>query len=80
VRDFFTSNGQPRLDFTHLLVGPGGVTDDVLAASLRQASRAFDDPRSFLVEASRAIAVLFAADVARTNAIVRRLPIGEATA
>ena len=52
-------------------------TDDVLAASLRQAAVAFDDPRAFLVDASKAVAVLLTGDTMRLNTIVRRLPIDE---
>ena len=77
VRSFFASDAQPWLDFVHLLVGEDGVTDDVLAASLRQASTAFDDQRAFLIDASRAVAVALAGDTSRVNAIVRRLPLGE---
>ena len=51
--------------------------DDVLAASLRQAADAFDDSRKFLVDASKAVAVLLTGDTMRLNAIVRRLPINE---
>ena len=83
VCDFFGGGGQPRseprLDFVHLLAGFGGPGDDVLAASLRQAATAFDDPRAFLVAASRAVAVVLSGDTSRINAIVRRLPIGEGT-
>ena len=77
VRWFFGGDGGLSLDFVPLLVGWGGAADDALAAVLRQAAPAFDDPRSFLVEASRAVAVALAGDTARINAIVRRLPLGE---
>jgi hypothetical protein len=79
VRDFFGVGAAPRMDFVHLLAGYGGPGDDVLAASLRAAAVAFDDPRAFLIAASRAVAVVLSGDTARTNAIVRRLPIGEGT-
>ena len=77
VRGFFGSDKAPRLDFLTLLIGGGPASDDVLAAALREAADAFDAPRAFLMEASRAIAVLLAWDTARLNAIVRRLPLGE---
>jgi hypothetical protein len=79
VRGFFGVGAAPRLDFLYLLAGFGGPGDDVLAASLRNAARAFDDPRAFLIAASRAVAVELSGDTARINAIVRRLPIGEGT-
>ncbi|MDA1035882.1 MAG: hypothetical protein O3B65_03245 [Chloroflexi bacterium] len=76
VRAFF-GDGTPHLDFMSLLLASYSNTDDVLAATLRQAAVAFDDPRSFLVDASKAVAVLLTGDVMRVNAIVRRLPINE---
>ena len=77
VRTFF-GEGVPHLDFMSLLLASGSNTDDVLAASLRQAAVAYDDPRAFLVDASKAVAVLLVGDVMRLNAIVRRLPINMA--
>jgi hypothetical protein len=77
VRTFF-GEGVPHLDFMSLLLASGSNTDDVLAASLRQAAVAYDDPRTFLVNASKAVAVLLVGDVMRLNAIVRRLPINMA--
>jgi hypothetical protein len=79
VRSFFGVGAAPRLDFLYLLAGFGGPGDDALAAALRNASRAFDDPRAFLIAASRAVAMELSGDTARINAIVRRLPIGEGT-
>ena len=81
VRDFVglgedgASGGLARLDFVTLLVGGRPNADDVLAAALRQMALAFDAPGTFLVEASRAVAVLLASDTARLNAILRRLPL-----
>ena len=77
VRAFFGGTGPPRLDFLSLLLASGSNADDVIAALLRQASGAFDDPRTFLVEAAKAVAVLLTGDTIRLNAIVRRLPINE---
>ena len=75
VLAFLGGSSEPRLDFVTLLVGGGPVADDVLAAVLRQVSTAFDAPREFLMQASRAVAVLLSGDTARLNAIVRRLPL-----
>ena len=77
VHDFFGVGAAPRMNFVHLLAGYGGPGDDVLAATLRAAAKAFDDPRAFLVAASRAVAVVLSGDTARIDAIVRRLPIEE---
>ena len=77
VRSFFGIGAVPRLDFLHLLAGFGGPGDDAMAAALRNASQAFNDPRAFLVAASRTVAMELSGDTARINAIVRRLPIGE---
>jgi hypothetical protein len=74
MREFLGSG--PRFDFVGLLVGWQPTGDDVLAAVLRRAARAYDGPREFLVEASRAVAVLLANDTPRLNAILRRLPLG----
>ncbi len=74
VREFFAS-GRP--DFASLLIRRGvPAGDDVLAAVLRQASAAFEEPGDFLLAASRGVASLLAGDTARLNAIVRRLPLG----
>lgn len=68
-----------RTDFLALLLGSGlPAADDVVAASLRQAARAFDDPRAFLIGACRNVAAQLPADTARLAAIMRRLPLGAA--
>ncbi len=65
-----------RTDFLALLLSSGlPAVDDVVAATLRQAAQAFDDPRSFLIGACRGIAVLLPTDAARLAAIMRRLPL-----
>jgi hypothetical protein len=69
--------GEMCLDFITLLVNHAPTGDDVLAATLRQAAGAFDAPRDFLLEASRAVAVLLSGDTPRLNAILRRLPLSE---
>lgn len=76
LRSFF-GDGSPQFDFMSLLLASYANTDDVIAAALRQAALAFDDSRAFLVEASKAVAVLLTGDTMRLNAIVRRLPINE---
>jgi hypothetical protein len=64
------------LDFVTLLAGTRDLTtDDVLAAALRLASVAYDQPRDFLVRAGRAVASLLSADTARVSAVLRRLPL-----
>ncbi len=74
VREFFAGG---RSDFASLLIRRGvPAGDDVLAAVLRQASAAFEEPGDFLLAASRGVASLLAGDTARLNAIVRRLPLG----
>jgi len=66
-----------RHDHVALLVRAAHpAADDVLAAALRLASAAFDDPMAYLVEASRAVAVLLASDTGRLNGLLRRLPLG----
>ena len=65
-----------RSDWTTLVLASALPTaDDVLAAALREAAPEFDDPRAFLVQACRAIAVQLPTDAARLAAIMRRLPI-----
>ena len=66
------------LDFVPLLAGTGQPSgDDVLAAALRQAATAYEDPRGFLLRAARAAAARLTGDTARLNAILRRLPLAE---
>lgn len=74
VRGFYGEIA-PQFDFLSLLLTSYSNTDDVLAATLREAAVAFDDPRSFLLAASKEVAVLLSGDTMRLNAIVRRLPI-----
>ena len=66
-----------KLDFLTLLVNSSvagrGITDEVIAACLRQASAELEDPRSFLVQAGKALAVQLTGDLPRLNAILRRL-------
>ncbi len=65
-----------RTDFLALLLSSGRpAVDDIVAATLRQAAQTFDDPRSFLIGACRAIAALLPTDAARLAAIMRRLPL-----
>ncbi|MBI2872765.1 MAG: hypothetical protein HYY00_06215 [Chloroflexi bacterium] len=65
-----------RLDFLPLLVGartPPG--DEVLAACLREAASAHDQPTEFLVQAGRKLALLLGGEMQRLNTILRRLPL-----
>jgi hypothetical protein len=65
-----------HLDFLALLAGRGLVIgDEVLAATLRQASVAFEQPHEFLVRSGRAVAALLASDTARLTSLLRRLPL-----
>ena len=66
-----------RTDFLALLLGSGlPAADDVLAASLRQASHVFEDSRAFLIDACRTVATQLPTNTARLAAIMRRLPLG----
>jgi hypothetical protein len=47
--------------------------DEVVAACLRQASRAHEDQRAFLVGAGKELAVLLGGQLNRLNAILRRI-------
>ena len=65
-----------QLGFLTLLTGSRlAAADEVLAAFLREAAAAYDQPRDFLVRAGRAVALLLGGDTARLNAILRRLPL-----
>ena len=70
----FTSE---KLDFLTLLVNSSvagrGITDEVIAACLRQASAQLENSRSFLVQAGKVLAVQLTGDLPRLNAILRRL-------
>ena len=65
------------LDFLNLLVSSSpadrGITDEVIAACLRQASSQLEDARNFLVQAGKVLAVHLAGDLPRLNSILRRL-------
>ena len=65
------------LDFLSLLVssapGDRGITDEVIAACLRQAGDRLGDPRGFLVRAGKVLAVQLAGDLPRLNSILKRL-------
>ncbi len=65
------------LDFLSLLVNSSpagrGITDEVIAACLRQASSGLDQPRDFLVQAGKTLATHLVGDMPRLNAILRRL-------
>ena len=65
------------VDFLGLLVNSvpagQGITDEVIAACIRQASAQLEDSHSFLVGAGKALAVQLAGDTPRLNSILRRL-------
>ncbi|MSQ05661.1 MAG: hypothetical protein EXR54_04645 [Dehalococcoidia bacterium] len=63
-----------RLDFLHLLLGPGLIAaDEVVGACLRGAAQAHSDPDQFLLRAGRALAGELAQDLPRLNAILHRV-------
>ena len=65
------------LDFLSLLVNSSPsnhvITDEVVAACLRQVSVGLEDPRGFLVGAGKALAVQLTGDLPRLNSMLRRL-------
>ena len=65
------------LDFLDLLVdsSPAGraITDEVVAACLRQASRHSGDPYSYLLRAGKSLAVRLAEDLPRLSSVLKRL-------
>lgn len=62
------------LDFIPmLLAAKWGTGDEALAACLRQASTAHDDPRAFLVRAGKELALLLGGELNRLNTILRRI-------
>ena len=63
------------LDFlpTLLEAQGAGVRDDVIAAFLRRASLAHEEPRRLLVEAGRELAALLGSDLPRLNGLLKRL-------
>ena len=71
---YFTST---KLDYLNLLVNShpsaGGIADEVISACLREASAHMDDPRDFLVQAGKVLAVHLMGDMPRLNAILKRL-------
>lgn len=64
-----------ELDFLNLLneAKVSVSVDEIVAASLRRASLAQDDPQAFLVRAGREMARLLAAELPRLNALLKRL-------
>jgi hypothetical protein len=70
IRDFSQSFG-----FLNILVNtPLSIaTDEIIAASLRQMSRVYEDPHPFLVAAGKELAILLSSDFGRLRAILGRL-------
>ena len=67
-----------QLDFLGpLLAERDPRADELLAACLRQAASAYDQPQEFLLPAARAVAMLLGSEVMRVKAILRRLPLSE---
>jgi len=60
-------------DFLSILVGAGGQADELIAASLRHAAAAHQDPRDFRVRAGKELAVLLGGETNRLNTILRRI-------
>ena len=63
------------LDFLSLLVDArlSISVDEVIAACLRYASRAYPDSEAFLIKAGREMARLLSSDVQRLNSVLKRL-------
>lgn len=62
------------LDFLALLVNaPVLCADDVLAACIRQAASAEDDPQAFRLRAGREVARLLGTDAQRLNTVLKRI-------
>lgn len=61
------------LDFLSILVGAGGQADELIAACLRHAAQAHQNPRQFLVMAGKELALLLGGDTSRLNTILRRI-------
>ena len=62
------------LDFLPILLNTrAGAVDEIVPACLRQASRAHDDQRAFLVRSGKELAILLGGELNRLNAILRRI-------
>ena len=63
-----------QLDLLRLLLNSGANhSDEIVGACIRQAAASHDQPREFLAQACRTLAVELSADVARLNSILRRV-------
>ena len=65
------------LDYLKLLIDADlpVSADEIIAASVRYAGRAYSDHANFFVRAGRELAILLSGDTARLNAIMKRLRI-----
>ena len=63
------------LDYLSILIDAGERSDELIAASLRGAAAAHQEPRQFLVAAGKELAVLLSDDTQRLNSILRRLKV-----
>ena len=61
------------LDFLSILVTAGVQADELIAASVRHAAAAQQDPQDFLVRAGKELAVLLGGETNRLNTILRRV-------
>lgn len=65
-----------ELNFINLIAQfPDAATDDVIAASLREAALSHDDPKTFLERAGQSVASLFGDNSQKVREILRRMPI-----
>lgn len=63
------------LDYLSILIEVAERADELVAASLRGAAAAHQEPRDFLVAAGKELAVLLSDDTRRLNSILRRLKV-----
>ena len=63
------------LDFLNILINARlpVSTEELIAASLRQMSQAYEDPRAFLVAAGKELALLLSGDLNQLKAILGRI-------
>ena len=63
------------LDFLNILINARlpVSTEELIAASLRQMSQAYEDPRAFLVAAGKELALLLSGDINQLKAILGRI-------
>ncbi|GAI27374.1 unnamed protein product, partial [marine sediment metagenome] len=64
-------------DFLNLLINTRlpVPTEELVAASLRQMSQAYEDPRAFLVAAGKELAILLSGNLNQLKAILGRIKL-----